>query len=74
MGMRLLRGVAATMAMRAAKRYPANELREMADDLTGWDLDSYELDKLVRLVQEHPAYQALPEETEEVQDSPPEAL
>lgn len=63
--MRLLRGVAATMAMRAKKRYPDSELRELADDLTEWELDSYELDKLVRLVKEHPAYNALPELAEE---------
>lgn len=59
--MRLLWKTAASMAMQMEKRLPDSEIREMGDERTERDLDSYELDKLVRLVKEHPAYQALPE-------------
>lgn len=60
--MRLLWPVAASMAMQAERRMTAEELRAMGDERTDGDLSDYELDKLVRLVREHPAYEALPEE------------
>lgn len=53
------------MAMSCGKRQSHEELREWGDRETEGDLDSYELDKLVRLVKEHPAYNALPELAEE---------
>lgn len=68
--MRLLWGFAADMAMRAERRMSAEELRQWGDEVTSQDLNDYELDKLVRLIREHPAYQALPELPE---DPPPEA-
>lgn len=51
--------------MEMTERVPDAVLRDRGDFATDYDLDSYELDKLVRLVQEHPAYNALPELAEE---------
>ncbi len=62
----LLRGVAASVAMRTGRRVGDAELREWCDVETEGDLDDVELDRLVRLVKEHPAYQAIPGE-----DPPP---
>lgn len=63
--MRLLWGYAAGIAMELTGRKGDAELREIGDERTERDLSDYELDKLVRLVKEHPAYEALPEEIEE---------
>lgn len=45
-------------------------LREICDGLTEYDLTEWELDKLTQWVEEHPAYNALPEEDEELPTTP----
>jgi len=57
-----------------AKRLERRELRALCDEKTGWELGQWHLDKLTQWVEEHPAYQALPEETEELPNSPPKRL
>lgn len=63
--MRMLRGPAARIAVGMERRLTGEELRSYCDGLTANDLDSWELDKLTEWVEEHPAYQALPEESGE---------
>jgi len=66
----LLWKVAAGMAMQADRRMSWGELRGWGDSLTDGELSDYELDKVVRLVKEHPAYQAIPGEDPEEPPSP----
>jgi len=61
----LLWKVAGGIAMECERRMTGEELREWGDRRTDRELSDYELDKLVRLVREHPAYHALPETPED---------
>lgn len=70
--MRLLRGPAASIAMRMGKRLTGEALRQHCDDFTDGELDSWELTKLCEYVEEHPAYKALPEAEEAVPGVPGE--
>lgn len=67
--MRIYRGQSAEVAMGMVERKPWRELRAYVDAKTAGEFDDWELDKLTRWVEEHPAYIALPELPEGVQDS-----
>lgn len=66
--MRIYKGFSAAIALEMTERLERKALRAHVDEETQGKYDDWELDKLTQWVEEHPAYEALPElppETEE---------
>jgi hypothetical protein len=63
---RIAHGIAHSLDKQMERR----ELRALCDERTEWGLTSWELDRLTQWVEEHPAYEALPELPETGPDSP----
>lgn len=55
------RAEAYKIALRAEKRMSSDELRQRIDTFTGERLDDWQLTRMAEWVEDHPAYQALPE-------------